>query len=322
MTSQNKYIIQFFKLIRLLVLPVLLSGLLSSCFTGVEGTKKISLSREDKKTIAPTKEEAFFKNIHPAPLADWTPGRKFIAADNRTILIFDQEGLPANPDDASIGGKALYYKGTEERLTPAGNKNLVIVFSDGNNLYRYNTGKEASSAVTSIQSDAIPMMIDCEMIDEVNSLLKGKTLWTRSPLWYDTLGNRFIGKKYVPVTILNVEPGSMVFPIKVLFEDSDKRRAWTYLNFGTSGKDSRSFSNMFSLSDIRKKYPHIDDDVWQLICNGKVRVGMTKNECKLALGNPQDVNSGHDYSQTLDLWHYTDGVVLWFEDGLLSKYRI
>jgi len=39
------------------------------------------------------------------------------------------------------------------------------------------------------------------------------------------------------------------------------------------------------------------------------------------LGNPTEVDSGHYYTQTLDLWHYTDGKVLWFEDGTLSKFR-
>ncbi|MDE6400707.1 MAG: hypothetical protein K2L68_07600, partial [Muribaculaceae bacterium] len=65
----------------------------------------------------------------------------------------------------------------------------------------------------------------------------------------------------------------------------------------------------------------IEDDVWQLICSSKVRTGMTKDECRLALGNPKEVDSGHDYTQTLDLWHYSDGAVLWFEDGILTRFR-
>jgi hypothetical protein len=48
---------------------------------------------------------------------------------------------------------------------------------------------------------------------------------------------------------------------------------------------------------------------------------MTKEECRLSLGNPAEVDTGHDYSQTLDLWKYNDGTTLWFEDGILTRIR-
>ncbi|MDE6443494.1 MAG: hypothetical protein K2K64_03600, partial [Muribaculaceae bacterium] len=140
-------------------------------------------------------------------------------------------------------------------------------------------------------------------------------------LWYDMDGNRLAGRKFVPVTVRQVLPGSMVFPIKAVFEDEEGDKAYVLLNFGNSGTDSRSFSHIFSLDDIRKKFPGITDEVWSLICREKIKAGMTKDECRLSLGNPTEVSAGHDYSQTLDLWHYPDGTVLWFEDGLLSRFR-
>lgn len=97
-----------------------LSCSLSSCFTGIESTKKVSLSREDKKLIAPSPEEEFFKGVSPLPLAEWQPGKRFIAADNKTILIFSQHGLPAEPDSARIGGKTLSFVRTEPKLEPDG----------------------------------------------------------------------------------------------------------------------------------------------------------------------------------------------------------
>lgn len=293
----------------------------TSCFTGVESTKKISLSRDDRKTIQPSEEEIFFRPVAADPLAKWETKRPFIAADNRTLLIFDQQGLPIEPDEVNLGGKTLLYEGLESRIAPDGTNDAVIVFSCGDMTLRHNTGKDIAVAMESVTSDAIPMMIDLKMIDSARNLLLGKTLWTRSPLWYDANGERIPGKKYVPVTVIAVEPGSLVFPIKVKFKDDNGNEAWAFMNFGNSGKESRSFANVFYITDLRRKFPAIEDDVWSLICSGKVRVGMTKEECKLSLGNPQEVNSGHDYSQTLDLWHYADGTVLWFEDGILTKLR-
>lgn len=295
--------------------------LLPACFTGVESTKKISLSRDDRKTIQPSEEEVFFRPVAADPLEKWEIKRPFIAADNRTLLIFDQQGLPIDPDEVNLGGKTLLYEGLESRIAPDGTTDAVIVFSCGDMTLRHNTGKDIAVAMESVTSDAIPMMIDLKMIDSARNLLLGKTLWTRSPLWYDANGERIPGKKYVPVTVIAVEPGSLVFPIKVKFKDDNGNEAWAFMNFGNSGKESRSFANVFYITDLRRKFPAIEDDVWSLICSGKVRIGMTKEECKLSLGNPQEVNSGHDYSQTLDLWHYADGTVLWFEDGILTKLR-
>lgn len=294
---------------------------LSSCFTGVEGTKKITLSKDDKKALRPSPEDEFFRSVSGVPLNTWEKGRPFIAADNKTLLIFDQQGLPLDPDEVKLAGKTLTFYGTEPRLIPDGSNTLVILFTDGDNIYRYNTGKGVDKAAEEVKSDQIPMMIDLAMINSARQLLLGKKLWTRSPLWYDDNNNRITGRKFVPVTINAVESGTLVFPIKVRFLTDDGVQAWAFMNFGNSGTESRAFANLFYLSDFRKNFPSITDEVWKLICEGKVAAGMTKTECKLSLGNPSEVDAGHDYSQTLDLWHYSDGTVLWFEDGLLTRFR-
>lgn len=294
---------------------------LTSCFTGIESTKKITLSKEDKKNLQPTAEEEFFRPVAPQPLADWKPGKKFIAADDRTALIFDQEGMPVDPMQTRMKGKILTFEGTGSRLAPDGGQNAIINFSDGVNTYKYNTAKHVDDAMQQVTSGNIPMLIDSDMIESARSLLVGKKLWTRSPLWYDASGDRITGLKFVPVTVTEVIPGTIAFPLKVAFTDETGKKAWALLNFGNSGTESRSFANVFSLSDIRQRYPQIEDEVWALICRGKVRAGMTKEECKLSLGNPSEVDQGHDYAQTLDLWHFPDGAVLWFEDGFLTRFR-
>lgn len=294
---------------------------LSSCFTGVEGTKKITLSKDDKKALRPSPEDEFFRPVSGLPLSGWEIGRPFIAADNKTLLIFEQQGLPLDPNEVNISGKTLKYSGSESRPAPDGSKTTVLIFTDGDNNYRYNTGKNVATAPEEVKSDQIPMMIDLAMIESSRKLLIGKQLWTRSPLWYDENGNRIKGYKFVPVTIDAVEPGTLVFPVKVRFIAGDGSKAWAFMNFGNSGTESRAFANLFYLSDFRKNFPAITDEVWKLICEGNITGGMTKLECKLSLGNPSEVDAGHDYSQTLDLWHYPDGTVLWFEDGLLTRFR-
>ncbi len=299
---------------------LLFSLILTSCFTGVEGTKKIKLSREDRKTLAPSAEEQFFVGVKGIPLSEWEKGKTFIAADDKTILLFEQDGLSPDPLSVGIGGKILSFEGIDKRLGADGETYAAIVFSNNGHPYVYNTGKTFDVALE-IRSDQIPMLIDEDMVREARELLMGKQLWIKSPLWYDNNGNRINGFKYVAITITDVEPASVAFPLKLRFTNNEGKYAWVYMNYGNSGTESRSFPALFSLTDIRNRYPTVQDDVWEMICRGRVKNGMTKLECKLSLGNPQEVSSGHDYSQTLDLWHYSDGTTLWFEDGLLTKFR-
>lgn len=303
-----------------LFLP-LLCLICTGCFTGIEGTKKINLSREDKKLSNPTPEERFMEQIVSMPLIDWEEGKVFIASDDKALLVIvPQEGLlPIAPD--SVKGKELFFQGVESKINAAGNLTVSILFSDGVYLYAFDTGKEFDAAMSEIKSDQIPMMIDMDMVDQARALLTGQKLWTRSNLWYDEKGNRIEGKKFVEVKVVDVQPGDMVFPLWIEFSTEDGNNAYAFMNFGSSDTESRSFHNLFSLSDIRKHYPGIDKETWDCISRGKVKFGMTKEECKLALGNPGDIRSGHDYSQTLDIWNYDNGIVLWFEDGKLTKIR-
>ena len=48
---------------------------------------------------------------------------------------------------------------------------------------------------------------------------------------------------------------------------------------------------------------------------------MTKQECRLALGAPAQAESGRDFSKTIDIWTYANGIYLRFEDGILVDFR-
>ena len=93
------------------------------------------------------------------------------------------------------------------------------------------------------------------------------------------------------------------------------------MNIGSSGVESRTFRNLFYLSDPKLKYPDILPSTWEAIQNGRLVKGMTKDECKLSVGNPSDVNSGHDWNSTLDVWQYPNGTYLQFQDGVLVGFR-
>lgn len=302
-------------------LPVVFVLLCSSCFTGIESTKKIHLSKEDKKLATPTPEEALTAHIQGVPLKEWDPGKSFMMADDKAIyVIVPTQGLVAVAPD-SVKGNIIRFESISSRMNPAGLVTVSLLFTDGAYLYTYETGKEFDDAMENLLSNQIPMLIDLNMVESAKELLGGKQVWTRSPLWYDNKGNRIEGRKFEKVTIIDVLPGDMVFPLSLKIRTDNGDEAFMYMNYGNADNESRAFHNLFSLSDPKKHYPDIDPEIWKLISMGQVAIGMTKEECKLALGNPSEITSGHDYSQTIDIWTYDNGRVLWFEDGRLARIR-
>lgn len=306
--------IRFNTLLAMLIFSTVLIG----CSTGIENTQAITLSKEDRKMVRETPEDIFLSSLSPTLLGNWQQGKPFIISDNRASMVFDVRG---DMRDNKLEGKIIKYAGIDTRVTPDGKNEAVILFSDGNELYSYSTGKTIEYAKEYLSSAEVPMLIDLDLVAEASKLLVGKHAWTKTQLWYDLQGERINGRKFVNVKIDKVAPGTLVFPIKLKIIDENNMPAYLYMNIKNVGIDSRSFSNLFSLSNPKDSYRHISDNVWKLIQQGDIVVGMTKEECKLSLGNPTGVNAGHDWNSTIDLWNYSNGTYLKFQDGLLVAFR-
>lgn len=307
------------RLVSCLVSAAAIFIICQGCSTGVESTKTIKYSKSERRQLAPTPEETMMSALVSSPLSEWLAGKQFLVSDSKANLVFDASSVAGQ--DENMEGMVLEYGGTFSRITPGGAEEAVIEFKSGNRTYIYSTGKDPRVAASTITGMDIPMLIDLDMVDKAASLLVGKKVWTRSRLWYDGKGNKIAGRKFVPVVIKGVAAGTMVFPLKIDIEDEHGLPAVLYMNAGNGGVESRTFQTLFSLSDPRERYQSVLPEVWDLIKEGKVRLGMSKEECKLSLGNPVDVNSGHDWNSTIDFWQYPDGTFLRFQDGLLVDFR-
>ncbi|MDE5877417.1 MAG: hypothetical protein K2H47_08000 [Muribaculaceae bacterium] len=314
MTGLN-FIKQVFRLS--LIIPLLTLG---ACFTGVESTKKIALSKADRKILQPSAEELLMNAVTPQPLGKWAQGKSFFIVSDRAAMLLHTSG-GGEVNGADIEGAILSFEGVTDSPAPDGTRKAMIMLRGGDRLMVFDTGREYNDALQHFMSDRLPMMVDVDMLTATDSLIKGRTLWTRSAVWNDADGQRYEGRKFVPVTVTAVLPGSAAFPAQVQFRDENGQDAFMFLNFGASSGDSRSFADLFFLTDPKLRYPKITAHVWQLIQHGALEAGMTKEEAKLSLGNPDEVMAGHDYSQTLDIWRYNDGSMLRFADGLLIDFR-
>ncbi len=278
------------------------------------------MNKEDLRQMTKSEEQIFASQIEGIPLKEWKPGKEFMAMSVRTAYIFD----PTSGDDRYSGtmeGKKLYYVGYESHVNPDLKDECVLKFSDGTAPFAYSTGKSTEEALEEIYSSKLPLLSDLDLIRQWKEKLEGKTLWTKSNLWYDDSGNRKDGLRYAEVKVLDVVPTTGDFPMNVKIVCGVDDYANIRMNYTSDKADSRNFAAVFFLSDPKSRYPNISDENWELIQSGKVGKGMTKDECRLSIGNPDEVQSGHSTSSTLDIWQYSDGTYLLFSDGLLTNFR-
>lgn len=305
------------------IIPVLALFLLASagCNTGIESTKTIKMSKSERKETMPTAEENFVSSLKSESLGSWRRGKRFVVVDDKAALILE---MPVVMHADSLRGHILRFDGIESRQTPGGEDASVIRFLDGGRAVRYNTGRKAKDSEQGISGLDIPMVVDLDMVALADSLLRQRQFWIRTQLWYDKEGHSMNGRKFVPVTIERVRAGNKVFPLLVDFVDDKGTNASIFMNVRASdglGAESRTFPTLFYMTDPKLSYPSVTPEVWSCIQQGKVEQGMTKEECKLALGNPSEVDGGHTWSNLIDIWRYKDGTFLQFENGLLVNFR-
>lgn len=289
--------------------------LFTSCFTGVESTRRVEMSRSDVLATLPTEEDNLISSFSGIPLKLWYKGKEFVALDDRAALIFDSSTLPPSPLSLHLKGKTLRYVGADTRINAGLDTLYVIMFEDSARNYIY---KSRQPVATSLD---LPMFVDKEIVNRVDSLLSNRTLWVKYASWQTGDSSRMQGLKYAPVKVEKVSAGIGAFPLRIYFQSGDKH-AWLPVSLPGNGPASHSFSKSFSLADQRVRYPSVSDENWKMIQQQKVAEGMTKNEVRLALGDPSDVSQGHNQAMVYELWQYSDGSYIMFADGLVIRYKL
>ncbi|MGN1246848.1 MAG: hypothetical protein ACI4UN_09455 [Muribaculaceae bacterium] len=297
--------------------------MLTACFTGVESTKAIT-KKDVKRALEGTEaavddERGKMYVVEKASFADWQPGKLFYVTDDNVKLLFAPSA--SRVASTSLQQHYLSYKRYSTDTSIEGKECVVITFADeSGNEYVLPTNKTLDELSQPQSPYSIPFLIDMDEVLQLRTMLSGKEVYVKSPLWYDAQGELTTGRKFVKVTINDVLPGNKVFPYKVRFADGD-REAYLYMSSAQSSVQNRTYTDLFSDSDVHLRYPEISDENWACIVRGDVALGMTKDECRLSLGSPKTVDRRPTYDGLVEYWTYDNGVYLIFEDGLLRRYR-
>ena len=297
---------------------------LDSCFTGIESTPRIGQTEMKKRNVGDTPESLLLSGVLPQPFSAWNPGKEFLITDSRISMIFGVSGS----SEIFVPGDTLVYTGYSEVESPTG-KAVELIFRNkknpnGNSLsYRINSPLKEFSQREEVD---VPFTVELSVANTVRNKIEGETVYILTSRWLDSKFNYVTRLKFIPIKIIKVEAGIPDLPVRIEFLPTNEptlqdQTYSVYMSVGGGPKATRNFETLFSLTDPHKKYTWITDENWELIKNNRVSLGMTRDEARLALGAPIDVDRGHDYSSTYERWVYDGGVYLIFRDGILESFR-
>jgi len=300
----------------------------------------VNTKEKAKKEVKLSIEEKFIKdNFEYLFIADWYKGMRFMVKEKRSWNS-DINLYPYNSKQRFINRlnysdfeyKIFTVQDVEEKIVncPKGKctRTYVVFECEGK---RYKSHEMSGSKEELRQEKIVPFstinhLVYIDEIDKVKSLLLDKTLFTLTDLWYEDSdsesGHNIVeGLKYEKVKIINVGIGSFNWPVKLVFETDDGNQYFIEMSFsGINNRINLDFKDIFSFENPRIKYPNISNENWNLIKQSKVKVGMTKEECELSWGKPDDINETIYQNYTSEQWIYSNNY-LYFKKNILETIQ-
>ncbi|MDE6098161.1 MAG: hypothetical protein K2G24_04675 [Muribaculaceae bacterium] len=300
---------------------ILAPVLLQSCFTGIESTPRIGESELRRQHVTTTPEQKFLSDVVPQAPAQWSRGKEFHVTDSRIRLIF----TTASTGTDSLAGEVIRFCRFDTVPAVDSHEAAEAIFTHGSDTLRWRPGFDIAELAGRSRLD-VPFTVDMDLLAQVKAQMLGHTYYITTPLWYDPQSLQAVnGLRHIPVEITDVRAGTADMPFNVVFspgsEAADTTSRSVLMTIGSDRLATRNFHRLFAFENPRRRYLSITDEVWKLIIHSKVRQGMTRDECRLALGAPLQIVYGNNTAGTAERWSYPDGVYLIFDDGLLSRFR-
>lgn len=297
--------------------------LLAACGTGIELTEHVT-DKDVQRIMGQTVNglERMTLDPYADSLPAWRAGKGFWVADERVKQLFAYNAA-YDIDTLNLAGRVLtYVKHETGGLFNDDNRFVEVTLFDSINGNTY-TCRAGKAADTNRSGFTIPMLIDLDMVEHIARQVAGKDYYILTPIWYDRRTEQMTdGRHFIKVHLDSVLPGNAVLPLRVLFTATDTReQAMVWMSDNSSAMRGRDFDSMFATMDPHLAYPGITDANWERITRGQVCEGMTKEECRLAIGSPKRISENPDQGGMREYWYYDGGAYLFFVDGLLNQFR-
>lgn len=301
-------------------LCMLLSSTLVSCFTGVESTPKITAKDVKKRHATQTAEEAYTADVAGQPVAQWKAGKLWRVTDDRIGIAF--QPLRNGGYASDLAGKDIVLDSVSPVTGITGEHETQIALHGPDGTPLIFRSSVPYDEFLRRKSFDIPFAVEHTMVDNMRGLLAGNTYYILVSRRQDAAGRDTTGLRYMPVKVLDVVPGDEQRPLRVVFRNDSGTVESLMMTCGTGRTATRNFATLFAFDDPRRRYPAITDKVWDLIKHSRVKEDMTREECRLALGTPDEYTQVPSTGGMVELWKYDNGMYLRFDDGRLTVYRM
>lgn len=292
---------------------------LPGCFTGIESTPGISKAEVKRQnSTSASHEQELIRHVTHQPFADWISGKEFIVTDPKIAMVL-------NPSDVSSrlqSGDIIRFRGMTSQLTVMGDSVADLRFEEPSGHVLSYRSEITPGAMRAAEAVFIPFSVERSMVQTADSLLRGQKLYILTSHRRSADGRAdTAGRKFVSVNVDSVVAGDSAFPLRIVFTDDSGTTYSTFIDADSPAHTSRAFYRLFSFSDPRRNYPKITDEVWEHITRSEVAVDMSRTECRLAIGNPAEIDRSLGSGNMGERWTYDDGTILLFVDGFLSRYH-
>lgn len=311
---------------------------LIGCFTlqAQKSPYDVGTSKTQAKDTTP--RSTFAARFKPVPMADWKKGMKFMTEPVKIKAL----GMASRIELAPYGSqnfindqlrqsdfewKTFIYQSREQRVVkyPTGTvTNTYLIFECEGKKYEYEFAGD-TNALRKNPKAYIKKIIYLEEVDKVKEELMGKTIYILSSKWMteDDKGKIVTSEgnqKFVAVTVTAVGLGTQDGPCKIVFKQNNSTKEG-FLNVSLSGINRSTglfgidFDQAFAMEDPRLKYPKIKPEIWAVIQNESMRIGMSKQEAELSWGKPKEITINGDVEE----WLYESGTTLKFKKDLIVQ---
>jgi hypothetical protein len=168
-------------------------------------------------------------------------------------------------------------------------------------------------------------------LDKAKAKWLGKTIYSkvRSILTYDAQADKYGQVKIripVPLKVNDVWWGlRSTDPLWLIVETPEGEKgaiatafSWTNI-YNDRWKESRPWEDKFFEENPRVKFKWTEED-WNLINDGKIKLGMTKEQVQLSWGKPKKLNEDIYQGAVREQWIY-DSQYLYFENDKLTAMQ-
>ena len=163
----------------------------------------------------------------------------------------------------------------------------------------------------------LPYLFNVDDIETARIVLIGTKVW----------GTRDTRFPYSPLTIVGVGIGkSTKYQHEILVIDSQGEKHSLQTNLSLTNAlsledEDNQFIDHYKFSDPEKAFPRIPKSDWNLIRQGRIRIGMSKDACKLSWGEPDDIHTSRGRWGVHEQWVYSRNRYVYFENGKLSAIQ-